>query len=73
MFSVFKVLHKSGNLHINRKVKTKILNCMLIRYNIVFKMSFEASNAEPLASQPSLALSEIWVDINDKKLRYFRK
>lgn len=31
-------------------------------------MPFAASNAEPLAPEPRLALSKIWVDINDKKL-----
>lgn len=71
MFSVFEVLHKLGNLHINHEVKIKILICMLIKYNIIFKMSFEASNAEPLAPVPHLAFSKIWVDINDMKPQCF--
>ena len=32
-------------------------------------MSFKASNGEPLAPVPRLALSNIWVDINHKKLQ----
>lgn len=61
MFSAFKVLQQLGNLYINLSGKMKTLIFMLIKYNTIFKMPLEASNAEPLA------LSKSWFDINGKK------
>lgn len=62
MFNAFKVLQQLENLHINLSAKMKILIFMLIKYNSIFKMPLEASNAEPLA------LSKSWFDINEKSL-----
>lgn len=59
MFSVFKVLQKLGNLHVNLPVKMKTFIFMLIKYNTIFKMLLETSSAEPLAPAPHLALSKI--------------
>lgn len=58
---VFLKYYSIWALHINLSAKMKILIFMLIKYNTIFKMSLEASNAEPLV------LSKSWFDINDKK------